>query len=111
MSSYQEQHDMTGRYVLENTIAKPEPDGEIWEQWMKTADRHVAEDTIGKVTISTAFIGIDHRIPGDPTPLLFETKVFGGSRDGYQARCSTWEEANRQHASVVALVSSDFSRN
>jgi hypothetical protein len=96
--------------MLGKTIVKPEPDDEAWEQWMKTADRYVAQDTIGQITISTAFIGIDHRIPGDPAPVLFETKVFGGSHDGYQA-CSTWDEANRQHASTIALIRSDFIGN
>ncbi|CAM5299086.1 MAG: hypothetical protein EKK35_14125 [Bradyrhizobiaceae bacterium] len=102
---------MTGKYVLENKIAKPEPNTKAWERWMKTANRYVAEDTIGNTTISTVFIGLDHRIPGDLTPLLFETKVFGGSRDGYQARCSTWDDAATQHAGVVARIRADFTKN
>lgn len=65
----------------------------------------VAVDTIGAYTVSTVFLGIDHALDGGP-PLLFETLVFGsGLRfDPDGGRCSTWEEAERQHAAMVARV-------
>jgi hypothetical protein len=44
----------------------------------------VKQDVIedGNIGISTVFLGLDHRHFGDGPPLLFETMVFGGSRDG-----------------------------
>ncbi|KRQ99299.1 hypothetical protein [Bradyrhizobium valentinum] len=46
--------------------------------------------------------------PGFPgVPLLFETMIFGGPRDLAQQRCSTWAQAERQHAEAVALMRGD----
>jgi hypothetical protein len=30
--------------------------------------------------------------------------IFGGPEDGYQRRCSTWDEAEAMHAETVAMV-------
>jgi hypothetical protein len=50
------------------------------------------------VRVSTVFLGLDHNHFGVGAPLLFETMVFGGEHDGDAWRCSTWEEAEKQHA-------------
>jgi hypothetical protein len=65
-------------------------------------DRHVAKTDIGKVHVSTVFLGLDHGYGG--AILLFETMIFGGEHDGYQERYSTWEEAEVGHKQAVALV-------
>lgn len=52
--------------------------------------------------ISTVFLGLDHG--WGSLPLLFETMVFGGPCDGDQERCTTWKQAEAQHAEVVARV-------
>lgn len=49
------------------------------------------------------FLGIDHNWGVGP-PLLFETMVFGGWLDGEQERCSTWDEAEAQHKTMVLRV-------
>jgi hypothetical protein len=64
----------------------------------------VAETTIGEAYISTVFIAIDHNFFHAGPPILFETMIFGGEHDEYQARCSTWEEAEKMHADTVAMV-------
>lgn len=74
-----------------------------WATWMENADRKVAADTIGDVRISTVFLGLDHSF-GEGPPLLFETLIFEGKHDGDMWRCSTWAEAEKQHADAVALV-------
>lgn len=60
----------------------------------------VASDQIGIAHVSTVFLGIEVSTPPRP----FETMVFGGRLDGEQQRCSTWEEAERQHAFTVERV-------
>lgn len=77
------------------------------EEWAKEhgAMRHVADDTVGDVRISTVFLGLDHSHGFGP-PLLFETMIFGGVHNDHQARCSTWEQAEAQHAEALAMVKS-----
>lgn len=55
------------------------------------------------VKVSTVFLGLDHSW-GDGPPLLFETMEFGGPRDGDCDRCSTWDEAEAQHAAMCRRV-------
>ncbi len=65
----------------------------------------VASDMIGKMYVSTIFLGFDHRHVGKGPPLLFETMTF--DKDGKpmeQWRCSTWEEAEAQHAEAKAAL-------
>lgn len=55
------------------------------------------------VTVSTVFLGLDHNF-GDGPPLLFETMIFGGPHADFQARCSTWSEAEKQHADALRMA-------
>ena len=61
----------------------------------------------GGLEVSTVFLGLDHGWR-DEAPQLFETMVFDGStsdklgNDVDQWRCSTWTEAEAQHAAAVA---------
>lgn len=74
-----------------------------WAMWFEVADRQVADDSVGGARISTVFLGIDHsHLTGEPS--LFETMIFGGEKDGYQERSSTYDEALKMHAEAVALV-------
>jgi hypothetical protein len=68
-------------------------------------DRRVASTTVlGMCLVSTVFLGLDHSCGGGP-PLLFETMAFWGGEGGYeQTRCSTWLEAQEQHARMCAKV-------
>lgn len=73
----------------------------IATRYESRAEWRVAETTVGGTWVSTVFLGLDHNWePGGP-PLLFETMVFPGNECW---RCSTWEEAERQHAEVVEMV-------
>jgi hypothetical protein len=78
-----------------------------WGRWFETTDRRVAHDSFpGAVTVSvsTVFLGLDHRHVGDGPPLLFETMVFGGPHDQAQLRYATWDEAIAGHARMVRRV-------
>lgn len=54
----------------------------------------------GGRSISTVFLGLDHRFFGDGPPLLFETMMFPGCE--MIGRCSTWDEAEEMHERAVA---------
>ena len=81
-------------------------------------DRRVALTNLfdGLCTVSTVFLGLDHSSPSGllvgrqnstqfigRRPLLFETMAFW-QEDGAQEleRCSTWPEAEEQHARMCA---------
>lgn len=90
-------------YVLDGHKAVPCPDTENWFKRLRSDDRHVADETIDDVRISTVFIGYDYSFNPE-VPLLFETMIFGGEHHGDLIRCSTWEQAEAQHTEAVALV-------
>ena len=77
-------------YILENKVPIPCADVLEWGKWFESADRHVKDEKIGDIRISTVFLGI-----GDAS--LFETMIFGGPLDGEQDQCSSWEEAEKMH--------------
>lgn len=84
-----------------------------WGRWLEEhrAEMVVARTNIGDYEIATDFLGLEmglwRRVPGQ-APIVFETMVFSGfARKGAitrTERCSTWEEAEAQHARVVAAV-------
>lgn len=73
-----------------------------WVEWFTTANRVVDFDKIGDVHVSTVFIGFGWKYVINP--LLFETMIFGGKRDGYRVLSRTWEDAEREHVIAVTLV-------
>lgn len=100
---------MSDKYYLDGKTPVPCDDLMEWARKFDVENRQVAADEIGGAYISTMFLGIDHRFRfGEESknlpPLLFETMIFDGAEDGYQERCSTWEEAEVQHARAVELV-------
>lgn len=68
--------------------------------------RNVAQTDVGKLHVSTVFLGLDHNLAGEGPPLLFETMIFRGNdmSGEYQKRCSTWDQAEAQHAEAVQFV-------
>jgi len=95
---------MNDKYIL-NDDRTPVPCSALieWGRWMQTANRRVAEKYVGEVRISTVFLGLNHQY-GLGAPLLFETMIFGGPHDGYQDRCTFWDQAETMHAAAVALA-------
>lgn len=81
-----------------------------WAEWFEKAERHVADETVCGVRVSTVFLGLDHSFDPEGLPMWFETMTFA-VEDGVtnwagetQLRCTTWEEAERQHAATCAEV-------
>lgn len=71
-------------------------------KYMVENGRRVAFDAVGRVEVSTVFLGLDHSYSGH-TPLLFETMVFGMD-DEIQERWTTWDEAETGHKAVLEKV-------
>lgn len=73
-----------------------------WAKWFENGPRTVARTEIGDaVSVSTVFLGLDHSFGSNGPPILFESLVFGGPKDGAMERYSTWEEAEKGHAAMV----------
>lgn len=105
MTEFIPEEKQTGRpiyFVLKDKVPVPETDPEKWVAAFM-GNRQVAFHEEGGVQISTVFLGINHR-RGEGPPLLFETLVFGGPRDGEIERYSTWDEAEAGHARMVERV-------
>ena len=92
-------------YILKDRQVVPATIQE-WGGFLPSPDRIVAVWTLcrGTITVSTVFLGVDHRVWSEGPPLVFETMVFGGPMDRHQERCSTWAEAEAQHERVCAEV-------
>jgi hypothetical protein len=102
------------KYILIGRDAVPCDDLLTWAQWFEHSNRVIKRETAGRwYEVSTIFLGIDMNIrsliTGDPTarPLLFESAIFSLNTDGSRRkletfeRCSTYDEAEQQHAGIV----------
>lgn len=66
---------------------------------------HVADTYItSHERVSTVFLGIDYNFMPDGPPILWETMIFGGLRDGEMWRYSDREEARLHHHEVVSSL-------
>lgn len=92
------------KYILVGHEPVPMEDVLEWARWFETSHdlRRVALDTIGEIKVSTVFLAIDYSF-GMGKPKLFET-IFYTRFGGYSSirRCSTWAEAEQQHAQALA---------
>lgn len=92
------------KYILRDGAPVLVRDMLEWARWYESASQHVARDQIGDVTVSTVFLGLDHRHFGNGPPILFETMVFGGALDQEQVRYCSWDEAVRGHVEMMTRV-------
>jgi hypothetical protein len=92
-------------YLLDDDGRTPRPCADLvaWARWYATADRVVARDAVGTLTVSTVFLGLDHNWGLGP-PLLWETMVFGLPDDNPMWRYATYDEALTGHAAAVELA-------
>jgi len=83
-----------------------------WREWAQREaytepnPRIVAQDCVPgeDVVVSTVFLMFDHSFGEDAEPVLWETMIFGGEKDGYQVRYTSRAEAVAGHATALALV-------
>jgi hypothetical protein len=103
-----------GQYILDKDgTPRLEPNLFIWAIWLETFDRRVQQDRFTvdgqDVRVSTVFLGLDQRPHAGRKirtgkPVLWETMIFGGERDGYCDRYSSRADALRGHAVALGLA-------
>jgi hypothetical protein len=76
-----------------------------WAYLRDAFSPHVAETRVDDAWVSTVWLGLDHGFGIGP-PLIFETMIFGGPLDQYQARYHDEAEALDGHLVAVALAQS-----
>jgi hypothetical protein len=94
---------MMEKYILVDREPKRCDDILEWGRWYETAQRHIGDDTINGVRVSTVFLGLDHSF-SEGDPILFETMVFGGEHNEWQERYFTYDEAEAGHKNVVRRI-------
>lgn len=106
-----------GYYILdENRNPSPAESMDAYFAWFKEEQkkgphprvflqvaRHVVACSGKLITISTVYLGCDHRFGfGDGDPILWETMVFGLTDEDEQERWCSEAEALRGHAAWLA---------
>jgi len=92
---------MSEHYILDENNKVVEADLMTWARWFEGHDRKIARTQVGKNSVSTVFLGLDHSFGGGP-PLLFETMIFPtADNDDYQTRAETREQALEQHITAI----------
>lgn len=74
-------------------------------EWAREFEKHrrVALTQLAPgISVSTVFLGLNHRFWGDGPPLVFETMTLTDYMDGEMTRSSTWDEAMKDHEAAVA---------
>jgi hypothetical protein len=91
-------------YVLDEFNHVIEVDMLTWARWFEEINNRLIAYTeiTSEITVSTIFLGVDHRFHGEGPPILFETMVFGGEFDEYQYRYASYDDAQTGHKMMVA---------
>jgi hypothetical protein len=112
--------DDPGRYILD-ADGQPvlEPDLLTWGAWLERASRDrsrvIAQDRdegdpAHVVTVSTVFLGLDHRFGGAGPPILWESLIFGGVLDGQGDRYTSRAAALAGHQRLCERVAATIHR-
>lgn len=91
-------------YYILNASGVPVPCANrlLWIAWMQIRQhRIIAQDRIGDIGVSTVFLGIDHNFVDVGPPVLWETLLVGGPRDGEIQRYQTQDAARAGHAKIL----------
>lgn len=94
-------------FILDDATGVPVPTHALeWGLWLEShpTRRVVGSVMLGRVHVSTVFLGLDHQYRADGPPVLWETMIFGGFFDGLQRRYTSAAQARTWHARTVALV-------
>ena len=97
---------MSNWYILNEDHTTKSASVEEYILWNKTYGKNRMKVKREKIKekdceVSTVFLGLDHAHGKNKKPLLFETMIFGGEKDGDMWRYETWEEAIKGHKDVV----------
>lgn len=91
------------QYILDGHTPIACSDSLAWAEWFEAADRHVAQETVKGILVSTVFLGLDHGFGSNSQPILFETMTFNETGEvlSIQERYATWDEAEAGHGAIV----------
>lgn len=97
------------RYILVDREPRECPDLLEWARWLENDSNIIVEQTRREdgIFVSTVFLGIDLAKPfgeADGPPVLFETLVRGGPLDREAERYTTYGDAERGHAVMLARI-------
>jgi hypothetical protein len=92
------------KYYILDENRKPLPVNDVteWARQFEKTDRVIRKSVIGKFTVSTVFLGLDHSFYGGP-PLLYESMVFNSS-DDFMRRYATEKEAVEGHEQICEMI-------
>lgn len=101
---------MSNWYILDNNhnpISKPVLEAAKWiednpNRKVVKQDRFEDENGV-EIFVSTVFLSLDHAW-NSPTPVLWETMIFGGEHDQYQERYSSYKDALEGHEKAITLI-------
>ena len=67
--------------------------------------RRIAHTQVSpRISVSTVFLGLDHRCGSAGKPILFESLVFGGKHNEEMLRYTSFDDAVKGHNELVAMA-------
>ena len=81
-----------------------------WMDFLSSPDCIVATTDIGRVNVTTAFLGIDFSSTNYGPPMVFVTMIFGGQYDGVADYTPTWGGAALAHEQRCDMLRQAASR-
>ncbi len=99
-----------GRYIMDaEGKAVPCADLLTWARWMERRDNIVIKQTtVGRLEVSTVFLGLDHNHMRHGPPVLWETMVFADGEAheaaGFSQRYPSRVAASLGHWAIVEML-------
>ena len=103
------------KYIIKDGVVVKETDLITWAMWFEEAhlngDRRVDHTMIGKTSISTVFLAMDHSWGSGP-PVLWETMIFSPNEelDNWTDRYTSEDDAKIGHWEMVNYVDNYFNK-
>jgi len=80
-----------------------------WAHENSRSDRHIGDETIGDLRVSTVFLGMDHNW-GEGEPILFETIIFKNEVSLFEERYCTETQARQGHQEAIERAKGHLER-
>lgn len=105
-------------YILNSNHTIKEASLMEWAEWYGESVRRVGLDETQFFSISTVFLGLDHRLFGEGPPIVFETMVFEKESKIHEffgklykfreemdvVRYSSWDDAFTGHQTMLRKI-------
>ena len=99
-------------YKLDGTIPIKCSSFEEYHEWEQNNSRNIKNTIINignhDIVVSTIFLGLDYQLVHGGIPILFETCIFGGDRDGEMTRYCIYGDAVYGHVRIVKSFIPDY---